>query len=96
MPEDLIKVDHDILEVISVDSDATGDNYLIEVQNEFGEKEIIVYPYTDTISLYVFIDQDEQLKFLCASPHKNARVACVRFITFKMLTFFPLYAKISL
>ena len=59
MPEDLIKVDHDILEVISVDSDATGDNYLIEVQNEFGEKEIIVYPYTDTISLYAFIDQDE-------------------------------------
>ena len=77
---DLIKVGDDIVEVIYLESDSTGDNYSIEIQNEFGEREVVQYSYTDTIPLYVFI-QEEQLKvFLCASPHKNAgpfgRVAC--------------------
>ncbi len=71
---DLIKVADDILDVVSVECDATGDQYFIETQNEFGEKEITEYSYTDLIPLYVFIDEDEQLKvFLCASPHKNAQ-----------------------
>ena len=94
---DLIKVNDDIVEVIFIESDSTGDNYDIQTENEFGEREMIQYSYTDTIPLYVFIEDEEQLKvFLCASPHKNARGADVRLITFKMLTFFPQYAKINL
>lgn len=83
---DLIKIDNDIVEVIFIESDSTGDNYDIETENEFGEREVTQYSYTDEIPLYVFIEEEEQLKvFLCASPHKNARAtrpALVRFITF--------------
>ena len=55
---DLIKIDNDIVEVVSIDSDATGDNYDIETENEFGEKEVTQYSYTDLIPLYVFIEHD--------------------------------------
>jgi hypothetical protein len=58
MPADLIKVGDDIVEVVSVDSDATGDQYFIETQNEFGEKEIVTLSYNDVIHLYVFIEHD--------------------------------------
>ena len=56
---DLIKVDNDIVEVIFIECDSTGDNYDIETQNEFGEREVVKYSYTDTIPLYVFIDEEE-------------------------------------
>ena len=56
---DLIKTGDDIVEVIFIESDSTGDNYDIQTQNEFGEKEVVQYSYTDLIPLYVFIDEDE-------------------------------------
>ena len=56
---DLIKVDEEIVEVIFIESDSTGDNYDIQTQNEFGEKEVVQYSYTDLIPLYVFIDEEE-------------------------------------
>jgi len=55
---DLIKVGDDIVEIIFIESDSTGDNYDVQTENEFGEKEITQYSYTDLIPLYVFI-QDE-------------------------------------
>ena len=56
---DLIKVGDDIVEILFIESDSTGDNYDVQTENEFGEKEIIQYSYTDTIPLYVFIEDDE-------------------------------------
>ncbi len=56
---DLVKIGDDILEVISIDSDSTGDNYDIETENEFGEKEVVQYAYTNLIPLYVFVEDDE-------------------------------------
>ncbi len=56
---DLIKVDEDIVEVIFIESDSTGDNYDIQTQNEFGEKEVTQSAYTDLIPLYVFIDENK-------------------------------------
>ena len=56
---DLIKIGDDIVEVIFIESDSTGDNYDIQTENEFGEKEFTQYSYTDLISLYVFIEQEE-------------------------------------
>ena len=56
---DLIKVGDDIVEVIFIESDSTGDNYDIQTENEFGEREVIQYAYTDLIQLYVFIEEDE-------------------------------------
>jgi hypothetical protein len=55
---DLIKIGEDIVEVIFIESDSTGDNYDIQTENEFGEKEVTQYAYTDLIPLYVFIDDD--------------------------------------
>ena len=55
---DLIKVDEDIVEVIFIESDSTGDNYDIQTQNEFGEKEFTQYSYTDLIPLYVFTEEE--------------------------------------
>ena len=56
---DLIKVGDDIVEVTFIESDSTGDNYDIQTENEFGEKEFIQYAYTDLIPLYVFIEESE-------------------------------------
>ena len=56
---DLIKIDNDIVEVIFIECDSTGDNYDIQTENEFGEKEFIQYAYTDLIPLYVFIEESE-------------------------------------
>ena len=56
---DLIKIDNDIVEVIFIECDSTGDNYDIQTENEFGEKEFVQYAYTDLIPLYVFIQDDE-------------------------------------
>ncbi len=56
---DLIKVNDDIVEVVFIESDSTGDNYDIQTENEFGEKEVVQYAYTDLIPLYVFIETIE-------------------------------------
>jgi hypothetical protein len=56
---DLIKTGDDIVEILFIESDSTGDNYDIQTQNEFGEKEIIQFAYTDLIPLYVFIEDDD-------------------------------------
>jgi hypothetical protein len=55
---DLIKTGDDIVEILFIESDSTGDNYDIQTQNEFGEKEVMQYSYTDLIPLYVFLDDD--------------------------------------
>ena len=55
---DLIKIGEDIVEVIFIESDSTGDNYDIQTQNEFGEKEVTQYAYNDVIALYVFTEEE--------------------------------------
>lgn len=57
---DLIRIDNDIVEVIFIECDSTGDNYDIQTENEFGEKEFTQYSYTDLIPLYVFIDEPDE------------------------------------
>jgi hypothetical protein len=59
MTGDLIKIGDDIVEVLFIESDSTGDNYDIQTQNEFGEKEFVQYAYNDLIPLYVFIEHSE-------------------------------------
>jgi hypothetical protein len=56
---DLVKIEDDIVEVIFIESDSTGDNYDIQTENEFGEKEVVQFTYTDLIPLYVFIEEEE-------------------------------------
>jgi hypothetical protein len=57
---DLVKIGDDIVEVIFIESDSTGDNYDVQTENEFGEKEVVQFSYTDEIPLYVFIDEPDE------------------------------------
>ncbi len=59
MIEDLIKFGDDIVEVLGIESDVTGDMYHVGYQNEFGEKDVAEFLYTELIPLYVFIDEDD-------------------------------------
>jgi hypothetical protein len=56
---DLIKIDDDIVEVIFIESDSTGDNYDIQTKNEFDELDITQHSFDKLIPLYVFIDYEE-------------------------------------
>ncbi len=59
MIDDLIKIEDDIVQVVSIESDSTGDNYDVETENEFGERTVTQFPYTESIALYVFVDYEE-------------------------------------
>jgi hypothetical protein len=59
MEGDLINIDNDIVEVVSVVDDATGDNYTITYRNDYGEEEEYFCTYEDMFKLYVFIDEEE-------------------------------------
>ena len=58
MEGDLINIDNDIVEVISVVDDASGDNYTITHRNDYGEEEETNCTYEDMFKLYVFVDED--------------------------------------
>jgi len=50
---DLISYNDEIVEVLSIESDSTGDNYDVQIVNDFGEKEIIQFAFDDAIDWYV-------------------------------------------
>ena len=60
MEGDLINIDDDIVEVVSVVDDATGDNYIITHRNDYGEEVETFCTYEDMFKLYVFIDDDDE------------------------------------
>jgi hypothetical protein len=59
MVDDLIKIDGELIEIISIDSDATGDNYLIEYADAYGERDELTIPHDTYVDLYVYVEQDE-------------------------------------
>ena len=58
MEGDLINIDMDIVEVISIEDDSTGDNYIIEHRNEYGEDGTYACTHEEMFQLYVFIEED--------------------------------------
>jgi hypothetical protein len=58
MEGDLINIDDEIVEVISVVDDARGDNYTITHRNDFGEEDETFCTYEDMFKLYVFVDEE--------------------------------------
>jgi len=59
MVDDLIKVDGELIEIIDIDSDATGDNYLIDYADVYGERDTITIAHDVYVDLYVYVDADE-------------------------------------
>lgn len=58
MVDDLIKVDGDLVSVIGIESDATGDIYFIGYQDEFGNKDVAEFNYNDLIAFYVYVEHE--------------------------------------
>jgi hypothetical protein len=59
MVDDLIKVDDELIEIINIDSDSTGDNYFIDCVDVYGEANIITIAHDAYVDLYVYIEQEE-------------------------------------
>lgn len=59
MINDLIGIEDGVVEVKSITSDATGDKYSIDCQNEFGEIETVEFNFDSRIKLFVFIENNE-------------------------------------
>jgi hypothetical protein len=59
MIEDLIMVEEEVVEVLGVASNETGDVYAVAYKTEFGEKDIVQFQHDEFVSLYVYVDEDE-------------------------------------
>jgi hypothetical protein len=58
MEEDMIEVEGEIVEVFHINSDATGDTYYVGYVNDYGDRDVVEFNYTDTIKLYVFREEE--------------------------------------
>lgn len=58
MEGDLINIDFDIVEVISIVDDALGDNYVITYSNDYGETAEHKCTYEEMFKLYVFVEEE--------------------------------------
>jgi hypothetical protein len=53
---DLISYNDEIVEVLFIESDSTGDNYDVQIVNDFGEKEVVQFAFDDEVDWYVPIE----------------------------------------
>jgi len=53
---DLINYNNEIVEVLFIESDSTGDNYDVQIVNDFGEKEIVQFAFDNEIDWYIPIE----------------------------------------
>jgi hypothetical protein len=59
MVDDLIMVDDELIEIINISSDSTGDNYFIDCVDVYGEPNTITIAHDSYVNLYVYVDSDE-------------------------------------
>ena len=59
MIDDMIKIDDEVIEIISIDSDSTGDNYFIEYADAYGEQDTITIAHDAYVDLYVYIESED-------------------------------------
>jgi hypothetical protein len=59
MIEDLIMVEDEVVEVLGIQSDSSGNIYLVAYKDEFGEKNTVQFQHDEFVSLYVYVDSDE-------------------------------------
>jgi hypothetical protein len=58
MEDDLVDIEGSIVDVISIEDDATGDNYTITYRNDYGEEDVFECAYDDKFKLYVFLEEE--------------------------------------
>jgi hypothetical protein len=59
MIDDLIKIDDELIEIIDINSDSTGDNYFIEYADSYGERDTLILAHDTYVDLYVYIDPED-------------------------------------
>jgi hypothetical protein len=59
MVDDLIKIDDELIEVVDINSDSTGDNYFIDCIDSYGEPNTFTIAHDAYVDLYVYIESDE-------------------------------------
>ncbi len=59
MEDDLVEIEGVIVDVVSIEDDATGDNYTITYRDEYGEENVFECNYEHVFKLYVFVEQEE-------------------------------------
>lgn len=59
MIDDLIMIDDELIEIINIDSDSTGDNYFIDCVDVYGEPNTITIAHDTYVDLYVYIEKDD-------------------------------------
>jgi hypothetical protein len=59
MVDDLIKFENELIEIIDINSDSTGDNYFIDCVDVYGEPNTITIPYDTYVDLYVYVETAE-------------------------------------
>ena len=59
MVDDLIKFDGELIEIIDINSDSTGDNYFIDCVDSYGEPNTITIAYDAYVDLYVYIESEQ-------------------------------------
>lgn len=55
---DLIFANDEVVEVLEIESDATGTIYAIEYMNEFGEQDVAEFNFDEKISFYVYVEEE--------------------------------------
>ena len=58
MEGDLVEIEGEIVNVISVEDDATGDNYTVAYRNDYDEKNEFNCNYEHMFRLYVFVEKE--------------------------------------
>jgi hypothetical protein len=58
MEGDLVDIEGVIVDVISIEDDATGDNYTITYRNDYGEEDVFECSYEHVFKLYVFVEEE--------------------------------------
>lgn len=58
MVDDLILFGDSLVQVISVESDGTGDIYSVKYLDEYGDKDTVEFSYTDTVKLFVYLERE--------------------------------------
>jgi hypothetical protein len=56
MEDDLIAIDGEVVTIVSIEQDGTGDNYFIKHVNDFGEQDIAELNFEDSVELFVFAE----------------------------------------
>jgi hypothetical protein len=58
MEGDLVDIEGVIVDVVSIEDDATGDNYTITYRNDYGEEDVFECNYEHVFKLYVFVEEE--------------------------------------